>query len=64
MVVLKKLRYSQLRIDKVRGFEILRVKPSDMDALIAALKELIRGSSLRMNRIKTALPGGISLPLC
>lgn len=39
MVALKKIRKNQLRIDKVRGFEILRVRESDIDALIAELKE-------------------------
>jgi hypothetical protein len=39
MVALKKLSQNQLRIEKVRGFEVLRVKRSDIDALIADLKE-------------------------
>lgn len=39
MIGLKKLKKNQLRIDKVRGFEVLRVKESHMDALIAELKE-------------------------
>lgn len=39
MIGLKKIKKNQLRIDKVRGFEILRVRDSDMDALIADLKE-------------------------
>lgn len=39
MVALKKIRKNQLRIEKVRGFEILRVRESDIDALIAELKE-------------------------
>jgi hypothetical protein len=39
MVALKKIRPNQLRIEKVRGFEVLRVKPSDIDTLIADLKE-------------------------
>lgn len=39
MVGLKKVKKNQLRIDKVRGFEVLRVKEKDMDALIAELKE-------------------------
>lgn len=39
MVALKKIRPNQLRIEKVRGFEVLRVKPSDIDALIDDLKE-------------------------
>ena len=37
MVALKKLSPNQLRIEKVRGFEVLRVKASDLDALIAEL---------------------------
>lgn len=39
MVGLKKIKKNQLRIDKVRGFEVFRVKESDIDALIAELKE-------------------------
>ncbi|WP_298648832.1 hypothetical protein [uncultured Proteiniphilum sp.] len=39
MIGLKKMKKNQLRIDKVRGFEVLGVKESDMDALIAELKE-------------------------
>lgn len=39
MVALKKLSPNQLRIEKVRGFEVLRVKRSDIDVLIADLKE-------------------------
>lgn len=39
MIGLKKNKKNQLRIDKVRGFEILRVRDSDMGALIADLKE-------------------------
>lgn len=39
MTGLKKVKKNQLRIDKVRGFEVLRVKETDMDALIAELKE-------------------------
>lgn len=38
MVALKKVKKNQLRIEKVRGFEVLRVKKSDMDALIAELR--------------------------
>lgn len=37
MVALKKLSPNQLRIEKVRGFEVLRVKASDLDALITEL---------------------------
>ena len=37
MVALKKISSYQLRIEKVRGFEVLRVKASDLDALIAEL---------------------------
>lgn len=37
MVALKKLSPNQVRIEKVRGFEVLRVKASDLDALIAEL---------------------------
>lgn len=37
MVALKKISSNQLRIEKVRGFEVLRVKASDLDALIAEL---------------------------
>jgi hypothetical protein len=39
MTGLKKIKKNQLRIDKVRGFEVLRVKASDIDELIAELKE-------------------------
>lgn len=39
MVALKKIGRNQLRIEKVRGFELLRVKETDIDALIAELKE-------------------------
>ncbi|WP_294083297.1 hypothetical protein [Proteiniphilum sp. UBA5384] len=39
IIGLQKLKKNYLRIDKVRGFEVLRVKKSDMDALIAELKE-------------------------
>ena len=39
MVALKKVKKNQLRIDKVRGFEVLRLKDSDIDALITELKE-------------------------
>ena len=39
IIGMKKLKKNQLRIDLVRGFEILRVKESDIDALIAELKE-------------------------
>ena len=37
MVALKKISPNQLRIEKVRGFEVLRVKATDLDALIAEL---------------------------
>jgi hypothetical protein len=36
---MRKLKRNQLQIDLVRGFEILRVKESDIDALIAELKD-------------------------
>ncbi len=36
---MKKLKKNLLRIDKVRGFEVLRVNESDIDSLIAELKE-------------------------
>ncbi|WP_352423599.1 hypothetical protein [Proteiniphilum sp.] len=39
IIGLQKIKKNQLRIDKVRGFEVLRVKESDMDALIAELKD-------------------------
>lgn len=39
MVGLKKIKKNQLRIDKVRGFEVLLVNASDIDALMAELKE-------------------------
>ncbi len=39
IIGLQKIKKNQLRIDKVRGFEVLRVKESEMDALIAELKE-------------------------
>jgi hypothetical protein len=38
IIGMKKLKRNQLQIDLVRGFEILRVKESDIDALIAELK--------------------------
>lgn len=37
MVALKKLSPNQLRIEKVRGFEVLRVKATAIDALITEL---------------------------
>ena len=39
IIGMRKIKRNQLRIDLVRGFEILRVKESDIDALIAELKE-------------------------
>lgn len=39
IVGLKKLKNNQLQLDLVRGFEILRVNKSDIDLLIAELKE-------------------------
>lgn len=36
---IKKQKKNQLRLDLVRGFEVLRVKQSDIDALIAELTE-------------------------
>ena len=36
---MRKLKRNQLQIDLVSGFEILRVKESDIDALIAELKD-------------------------
>ena len=39
IIGMRKLKKNQLRIDLVRGFEILRVKESDIDALIAELKD-------------------------
>lgn len=39
MIGLKKEKKNQLRIDKVRGFDVLKVNQSDIDALIAELKE-------------------------
>ena len=39
IIGMKKLKRNQLQIDLVRGFEILRVKESDIDALISELKE-------------------------
>lgn len=39
IIGLQKLKKNELRIDKVRGFEVLRIKESDMDALIGELKE-------------------------
>ena len=39
MVSITKLKKNALRIDKVRGFEVLRVKSSDMDAFIAELTD-------------------------
>jgi len=39
IVGLQKIKKNQLRIDKVRGFEVLRVNEADIDVLIAELKE-------------------------
>ncbi len=39
IIGLKKLKKNLLRVDKVRGFEVLRVKESDIDTLIAELRE-------------------------
>jgi hypothetical protein len=39
IVGLKKQKKNQLRLDLVRGFEILRVKESEIDALIAELHD-------------------------
>lgn len=36
---IKKQKKNQLRLDLVRGFEVLRVKQSDINALIAELTE-------------------------
>ncbi len=47
MVGLKIIKKNQLRIDKVRGFEIIRVNKKDMEALIAELRE--RNPRIRMS---------------
>lgn len=47
MVGLKRIKKNQLRIDKVRGFEVIRVKEKDMDALIAELRD--RNPRIRMS---------------
>lgn len=39
IIGMKKLKKNQLRIDLVRGFEILQLEESDIDALIAELKQ-------------------------
>lgn len=39
IVGLQKIKKNQLRIDKVRGFEVLRVNKADIDVLMAELKE-------------------------
>ncbi|MBF6598119.1 MAG: hypothetical protein ITF98_07820 [Fermentimonas sp.] len=39
IIGMKKLKRNQLQIDLIRGFEILRVKESEIDALIAELKD-------------------------
>lgn len=39
IVGLQKIKRNQLRIDKVRGFEVLRVNEADIDVLMAELKE-------------------------
>lgn len=39
IVGLQKIKRNQLRIDKVRGFEVLRVNKADIDVLMAELKE-------------------------
>ena len=39
IIGLKKMKKNQLRIDKVRGFDVLRVKETDIDSLITELKE-------------------------
>lgn len=43
---LKKVKSNRLRIDLVRGFEVIRVNVKDMDALIAELRE--RNPRIRM----------------
>ncbi len=47
MVGLKIIKENQLRIDKVRGFEIIRVNKKDMEALITELRE--RNPRIRMS---------------
>jgi hypothetical protein len=39
IVGLQKIKKNQLRIDKVRGFEVLRVNKADIDVLMAELKD-------------------------
>jgi len=39
IVAIKQISVNQLKVEKVRGTEVLRVKTSDLDALIAELKE-------------------------
>lgn len=39
IVGMRKLKKNQLRLDLVRGFEILRVKESEIDALMIELKD-------------------------
>ncbi len=39
IVAIKQISVNQLKVEKVRGTEVLRVKASDLDALIAELKE-------------------------
>jgi len=39
IVAIKQISVNQLKVEKVRGAEVLRVKASDLDALIAELKE-------------------------
>ncbi len=39
IVGLQKIKKNQLRIDKVRGFEVLRVNKADIDILMAELKD-------------------------
>lgn len=39
MVAVKKMKPNQVRVDKVRGFEVFRIKSTDTDAFITELKE-------------------------
>lgn len=39
MVAVKRIKHNQVRIDKVRGFEMIYIKPALMDAFINEIKE-------------------------
>ncbi len=40
IVSIQKIKRNQLRVNKMRGFEVFRVIPEDIDALMETLKEI------------------------